>query len=107
MRTELEIPDDIAEEVSARAALAGHEVSEEIVSLVKAGLVLQDIVSPPPPTEPRRPLVIETDPETGLPIICSPPNAPVYSMTPEQVLAMVHVTQMEEDLARVGLSLRQ
>jgi hypothetical protein len=57
---------------------------------------------------PRAPggAVVSTDPATSLPVIISPPDAPIHSMKAEDVLALEQATLEEEDLERAGLPVR-
>jgi plasmid stability protein len=106
MKTTLDLPDDVANEVQRRAARDGRDVADELVELVRTALAFTPAADPIPPTTSSRP-VISTDPVTGLPVILSPPDAPVHRMTAEELDAMVERTQLEEDLERFRISLRR
>jgi hypothetical protein len=50
--------------------------------------------------------LIATDPDTGLPVIHSPPDAPIHSMTAEQIQAIIVEELLREDLERAGVLVR-
>jgi hypothetical protein len=112
--------------VQRRAHRDGREVAAQIVQLVKVGLIVEGVSdaavlerlvrslqfdnrsgSVTPIAQEQRPFSFATDPATGLPVIESPPDAPIRSMTPEQFQALIDQTQLEEDLERAGLAVRQ
>lgn len=109
MTTTLNLPDDLASAVRRRAAEGGHDVAAEVVELLRRGLAAAEHPGTVPPTVTREhdePLNIQTDPLTGLPVIISPPEAPIHSMTVDQILALEQSTLEEEDLERAGLPVR-
>ena len=77
-------------------------LADEGVELVRKGLAVPDAV---PPVDVRP--VITTDPDTGLPVIHSPPDAPNSRMTVDEIHALIQQSQEEEDLERFGISLRR
>jgi plasmid stability protein len=81
MKATLDIPDDLASEVQRRAAAGGRDLADEVVDLLRKGLGVPAVASPARP-------VITTDPDTGLPLILSPPDAPVWRMTADQLDAI-------------------
>jgi plasmid stability protein len=132
VKTTLDIPDDVAGEVQRRAARHGREPVEQVVRLLKLALLIEDV----PVAEWEhvlrllravrdvgngggggaahavaqaggRSVVLSSDPATGLPVIHSPPDAPIRSMTAEQVQALIDQARREEDLERAGLPVRQ
>jgi hypothetical protein len=121
MKTMLDIPDDVVAEVQRRAKQHGRELSEQIVQLLKFALLAGYEAASGVPHDarlqtrsvavhrvghPGRSPLVSTDPATGLPVIHSPPEAPIRSMTAEQIRALVEEAQLEEDLGRAGLPIR-
>lgn len=51
--------------------------------------------------------VIATDPKTGLPVIYSPPDAPIHRMTVAEFQAVIDAANEEDDIVRAGLPLRR
>ncbi|HEY2587078.1 MAG TPA: hypothetical protein VGI81_15130 [Tepidisphaeraceae bacterium] len=113
MKATLDIPDEVAREVQRRADRAGREFVEQIAELVKLALRVPDnaaaggTVTAGPGTARQGALTVATDPATGLPIIHSPPDAPVHSMTVNELSALTEAALSEDDLERAGLSLRR
>jgi hypothetical protein len=125
MKTTLEIPDEIAAEVQRRAQQHGRELAEQLVRLLKLALLIEgdcdaaalahllrvahrnrhraELLQVSPH---GRSTVLSTDPATGLPVINSPPDAPIRSMSADEILALIDQTQLEEDLERAGLIVR-
>ena len=101
MKTTLDLPDDLVKEVKYRAVRDGKKLRETVAELLRRGLA-----AGPSQTKTARPIV-GTDLQTGLPIIESPPGAAITSMSADEIYALMHATQEEEDLARFGLSLRR
>jgi plasmid stability protein len=111
MKTTLDLPDDLLAELKARAARAGRNVEEFTARLLTDALRSTATPAPSPaladaPAYDATRVTISTDPETGLPVIHSPPDAPIHSMTDDQILALVQQTQLEEDLERAGFPVR-
>jgi len=102
MKATLDIPDDIAGELQRRAAAGGRDLSQEVVALVRKGLG----VLPAGPASQATP-VITTDPQTNLPVIQSPPDAPIWRMTAAELDTLIDREQLEEDLDRAGLPVRR
>ncbi len=101
MKTTFDLPDDLVKEVKYRALRDGKKLRETVTELLRNGLA-----SGPSQTKTARPKV-GTDPHTGLPLIESPPGAVISSMSADEIYALIHATQEEEDLERFGLSLRR
>jgi plasmid stability protein len=106
MKTTLALPDDLLAELKARAARAGRNVEEFAARLLTDALRSTAEPVPSPTRVDAAPLTISSDPETGLPVIHSPPDAPIHSMTNDQILALIEQTQLEEDLERAGFPVR-
>lgn len=101
MKTTLDLPDDLVKEVKYRAVRDGKKLRETVAELLRSGLV-----AGPPPPKAARPSV-GSDPNTGLPLIEGAPGAAISSMGTDEIYALIHATQEEEDLERFGLSLRR
>jgi plasmid stability protein len=104
MTTTLHLPEDLADAVRQRAAQGGHDLAEEVVELLRKGLAVSQNTAPAP--QRHQALNIQTDPVTGLPVIISPPDAPIHSMTVDQIIALEWADLEEEELERAGLPLR-
>jgi len=127
MKTTLDLPDAVAaalkrqaeqshrtlDDVCIRAIMTGlaamgleNDVLYAQNILRRTGLRLQQLRAADEPSGDRDTLIIQTDAVTGLPVVISPPGAPIHSMTVEDVLALEHSILEEEDLERAGLPLR-
>lgn len=106
MTTTLDLPDDLAAAVRHRAAARGRDVADEVVDPVRKGLAAPPEAGGAAPAA-GPPVVITTDPDTGLPVIQSPPDAPIWRMTAAEHDALVERTRSEEDLERAGLPVRR
>jgi len=98
MKTTVELPREILDEVERRAAYLGRKVDDAVAYYLVKGLA----ISPAPPAglEAR----ISTDPATGLPVILGSTAAPARWMTTEALIDLEHDTLTLEDLERLGLS---
>ena len=118
MKTTVDIPDDVASAVQRSAEQDGRAVAEQIVRLVKLGLIasalpMRDLEKMLSLVRSSRnggahvstPFSLTTDTATGLPAIHSPPEAPIFSMSPVAILALMQLALSEEDLERAGLPL--
>ena len=83
MTTTIELPDEILRDVRQHARRSGLEFSESFRDLLRMGL--RQTTSEPVPVQP---LVLEIQPETGLPYFRSPPDAPAWRMTVEEILEL-------------------
>lgn len=101
MKTTIDLPDDLVKEVKYRAVRDGKKLRETVAELLRSGLA-----AGPPRLKTARPNV-GTDPHTGLPLIEGAPGAAISSMRADDIYALIHATQEEEDLERFGLSLRR
>jgi plasmid stability protein len=106
MKTTLDLPEDLAAELQRRATADGRELADEVVDLVRKGLAAPARNPMPDAAHPTH-AVIATDPDTGLPVIQSPPDAPISRMTSDELDAIIQRTQLEEDLERAGLPVRR
>jgi hypothetical protein len=124
MKTTLDIPDEVANELREQAKRKGHDLAEHIVQVVRLGLIIDNIpaaaleqiaralglvsrrstmLQPHSLLHQKTASTFSADPATGLLMIDSPTDAPVRSMTPEQVLALTEAALMEDDLERAGI----
>ena len=121
MKTVLDIPDDLAGELERHARREGRDTAEHILHLMRLAMLIEDV----PVADIRRfagalrklldarnqavpaihPAQVQTDPTTGLPVIVSPPDAPIHSMSLEDVLKLERSILEEEDLQRAGIPL--
>ena len=117
----MDIPDELAGELERHAQRRGRQTADYVLELVRLALLLEElpiaevgraagtlwalvearnrVMHPPAPAQ------IRTDLATGLPVIHSPPHAPVHSMSAADVLALEQAILEEEDLKRAGLPL--
>jgi plasmid stability protein len=100
MKTTIDLPDDLVRAVKLRALQEGRKLKEAVAALLRQGLAS----SPATPMVPPR---ISTDAATGLPTIQGAPGAPIATMSAEEIYAAIQKSQEEEDLERVGVSLRR
>lgn len=121
MKTVLDIPDDLAAELERHARRQGRETAEHLLHLVRLAMLVEDL----PLAEigrvagvlrkladarnhaarEARPAQVHTDSATGLPVIVSPPDAPIHSMSREDVLKLEQSILDEEDVQRAGIPL--
>lgn len=102
----LAVPDDVAEQVRRQAEQRGQVFEELAVEILRRGLLPNAPTASEPPTPSGGKTQWGVSPVTGLPMILCPPDAPAWSMTAEQLQAIADATQLEEDLARLGIPLR-
>jgi plasmid stability protein len=107
MKTTLDIPEDLAVELRRRAAADGRDVADEVVDLVRKGLAVAMGDAPAAVVAAVPAPVIIIDPDTGLPVIQSPSDAPIWRMTAGELDAIIARSQLEEDLERAGLPVRR
>lgn len=118
MKATVEIPEDVAEKLLQRAQQSGRRVDEQVLSMVEFALQVPDatadelqqflqLIRRNGAVRERIPFQISVDERTGLPLVKSPPDAPIRSMTCDQLLALEYQTQLEEDLERAGIAIRR
>ena len=121
MKTVVDIPDDLARELRQDALRNGRETPDHVVHLVRLALLVErlPLAELGRGAEVIRALldarsramhgssvaVTQTDPVTGLPVIVSPPGAPIHTMSLKDVLALEQSVLDEEDHQRAGLPL--
>ncbi len=98
MKTTLDLPEDVVQEVKLRALLQRRTVKALVTELLRTGLGME--------AKPERYIservVID---EHGIPTIRSKPGAPAKTMTTEDWLELERRSEAEEDLHRAGLTL--
>ena len=103
MKTTLDLPSDLVDELQLHAATIGVPLDNAAAELLRTGLAIS---VPPPVPSGRRP-VITPHPVTGLPIIQCSSDAPARRMTVAELIALEQETQTQEDLERLGVPHRQ
>jgi plasmid stability protein len=105
MKTTLELPDDLMRTIKVRAAQSNRRMKDVVAELLEKGMrapanetPLHGSVSSGNPSE--------ISPETGLPVIHSPEDAPIATMSDQEIHALIHQAQEREDTDRFrrGLS---
>ncbi len=100
MKTTLELPDELMREVKIRAAVEGRKLKDVVADALKTGLLVTG-----PARHPSKGICVETDPETGLPVLLAVADAPGSAMARDELNRLEWDTQYREDLRRAGLSL--
>jgi plasmid stability protein len=84
MKTTLNLPDALVQQVRLRARQEGRTFNNAVAELLRKGLAAES------PSRRRRPAVVTRDEETGLPlIVCVHPARPDEELTPERVAAIL------------------
>ncbi len=96
MKTTLDLPDSLMRKIKIRAAREDRKLKDLIAELLGLGLAAGD--------SPRQSGHFKADPEIGISVFVSPPDAPVHRMTSEEILRLEQESLDQEDLQRVGLS---
>lgn len=98
MKTTLDLPDALVDEVQARATREGRQLNDTLVELLFKGLsALGHSAAAPAPK-------VGTHPESGLPYIECSPDAPARSMTLQRLIALEQEMLDRDDGKRFGLS---
>lgn len=102
MRMTINVPNDLAQAVEARAAAEQQSVENMVESLLRQALLLSnpDFVTSPGSEESA---VWERD-ENGLPVFRGRPDAPATKLTVDELLALDEGALLEDDLRLVGLT---
>lgn len=103
MRTTLELPADLVEEIKRRAAQEGRTLKDEVAALLRLGLAKHE--APPQPANGNSQPSVARKAYIRLPLIECAEDAPARTMTNEQLEALIDETQTKEDIERLGLSL--
>lgn len=99
MKTTLDLPDDLMRELKIRAASQGRKLKDVTAETLRNGL-LPDFLRQAHPKP-----VISTDPELGHRVVKGSGDAPVSTMSIEEILTLEQDTLHQEDLQRAGISL--
>ena len=97
MKTTLELPDELMRAIKIRAAQSNRRLKDVVTELLKKGM--NSPAAPLPSqggADPSR--RVEISPETGLPLIRSPADAPITRLSTEEIYALIHRTEHEEDM---------
>lgn len=100
MKTTLDLPDELLRAVKVRAARSNRRFKDVVAELLAKGM--SEPAQPPSRQNDVAPRQVEISDETGLPLIRSPGNAPISSMSTDEIYALIHRTQIEEDIENVG-----
>jgi plasmid stability protein len=98
MKVTLDLPDELVKQLKLQAVHGGKKLKDAFADTLRAGLVIH---------EKPMDLVIKKNRKTGLPIVQCPSDAPARRMTTVEILALEHESGAQEDLERLGVSLRQ
>ena len=99
MKTTLELPDALLNEVERRARHDGQSLNEAVADLLRKALAAKD-----EPLARAKKSAIAVDLETGLPYVECSADAPARSMSVSQLIALEHEALGQEDRGRIGLS---
>ena len=100
MKTTLELPDELMREVKIRAAVEGRKLKDVVAEALKTGLQVTGSAQ-----DPSKGICVQTDSETGLPVVIAVADAPGSTMTRDGLKRLEQNAQYREDLRRAGLSL--
>lgn len=98
MKTTLELLDELMRELKTRAAVHGRKLKDVVAEALRTGLMLAG-----PVDAPAGGVRVETDPETGLPVVITVADAPGALMSREEIKRLEQDAQYQEDLRRGGL----
>ena len=101
MKSSVELPSEVFEEVRRRAVFFGREVDDAVAYYLEKGLAISPGL---PATGPPR---IQTDAKTGLPMVVGSPSASARGMSVDALVDLEHDTLTLEDLERFRLSTGQ
>ena len=97
MKTTLDLPDPLMRRIKIRAAGEDRKLKDLIAELLDLGLAAGN--------SSRQTGYFKIDPDIGISVFVSPPDAPVHRMTGEEILRLEQESLEQEDLQRVGLTL--
>ena len=101
MKMTLDLPSDLMNEVKQHALQGGVDLDYATADLLRKGLATWGSSSPVGP----RP-VIKLHPQSGLPYIECPSDAPARRKTVAELVALEHETQTQADFEQFGVSNR-
>src|SRR5438309_2088236 len=91
MKTTLDLPDDLVNQVKSRAARDGRKLKDAVAELLRKGLAATTGEE-----SDAEPAVITTDKKTGLPVVlCKKAAAPDEEMTPDRVADLLLAQEVE------------
>lgn len=96
MKTTIDLPDELVREVKIYAAKEGRKIKDVVADLIVAGLAAHAGMKKASP--PRKDSL-------KLPLFPCGDDAPATGMSIEQLLELEQESQVQEDLARLGLTL--
>jgi plasmid stability protein len=102
MKTTLEIPDDLMRTIKVRAAQSNRRLKDVVAELLEKGISAPANDSPPH----GEGGTTEVSPETGLPIVHSPEDAYITTMSDQDIHALIDHVQEGEDAERSGRGFR-
>jgi hypothetical protein len=98
MKTTLDLPDDLMRELKILAAQQGKKLKDIVAESLRHGLSHKATNSR------ASRAVITRDPEFGHLVVQSPSDAPISTMTIEEILKLENEALYQEDLQRVGIT---
>jgi hypothetical protein len=101
VKTTLDLPEDLIQEVKLRALLQRRTVKDLVAECLRLGLAMP---SPRRAEHPPASSRVVTG-EDGLPLFRCAPDAPATRMSVGKLLALEQESQTQEDLERAGLPL--
>ena len=102
MKTTLDLPDALVNEVKERAQHDGRNLNDAVADLLRKGLAAAD-----EPQTPATGPAVQTRPQSGLPYVECSPDAPARTMTISELIGLERETLGREDRERIGLPPRQ
>lgn len=100
MKTTLELPDELMRAIKVRAARSNRRLKDVVAELLEKGMN-SPVTSPPSQGGAAGAKQVEISSETGLPLIRSPADPPIARLSTEEVYALMHRAEQEEDLESV------
>lgn len=97
MKTTLELPDELMRAIKIRAAQSNRRLKDVVTELLEKGM---NAPAAPPPSQggTDRSRRVNINPETGLPLVRSPADAPITRLSTDEVYALIHRAEYEEDM---------
>lgn len=92
MKTTLDLPDDLVQELKLRSVHERRKLKDVAAAALRRGLTMDE-----KPPQPRKKSI-------KLPFFECGPDAPAVKMTAEELIALEQKTIEEEDLKRAGLT---
>lgn len=100
MKTTLELPDELMRAIKVRAARSNRRLKDVVAELLEKGMS-SPVTAPLSQGGAAGAEQVEISSETGLPLIRSPVDAPIARLSTEEVYALMHRAEQEEDLESV------